>query len=203
MWIVKLFVRSFPVIYFVSLLFSLPIFSQFELNETSLDFEAGIWFGPVTPFPGTRLANVLSTSLGGGAFIRTNIPSDTLRLEVGSSVAYYTSGGDATLISVPTYAAATYSLPFELPLLFQLKLGLGFNYFENWPERSKVIHPAVISGIEMTFPAGKLINIGLRINYYWAIESYLSRPSENPDFVVHDGHFIHIGIMVSFNFRGG
>ena len=194
-------VYTLPVISSLVLLFSLPISAQFELNETNIDFEIGIWFGPVTPLSGTQLTNILNTNLGGGIFMRTNIPSDTLRLEIGSSFAYYTSDGDPTLASVPTYAAVTYSLPLDLPLLFQLKLGLGFNYFENRPEKSTAIHPTITSGLEMSFPAGNFINIGLRIDYYLAIESYLSPPSENPNFVIYDGHFIHIGIMVSFNFN--
>ena len=189
------------LIFFLSLCVSKPLFAQFELDESRIKPELGIWFGPAAAFPGTELAGVLNTNLGGGIFFRINLPSNTFRMELGSSLNYYTSSGSASLVSVPTYGAGAYSLPLELPLLFQIKLGMAFHYFKNQPEKESAIHPAVFSGFEMSFPAGKIVNIGLRIDYYFAIESYLTPPAENPDFVLYDAHFIHVGLMISFNFN--
>ena len=183
----------------VSFIFSLPLFAQFELYESKIKSEIGICFGPTLVFPGTNLADKLNTSLGGGLFFRINLPNNTFRTEIGSSIHYYTSDGEATLTSIPTYIAESYSLPIDLPLLFQIKLGFGFDYLLNFPEKNKAIHPALFSGFEMSFPAGKVVEIGIQINYYFTIESYLSPPIDNPNFVLHNGHFISLGLMVNFN----
>ena len=180
---------------FPSILFT----EEYELGEPKLKSQLGIWFGPATPFPGTQLTEAINTNIGGGLFFRVNFPTNEFRLELGSSISYYTSAQNESLISVPTYGAISYTLPIELALKMQVKLGAGANYFYNTPEGSENTHPSLYIGYELSFPAGKIVNIGLRIDYTLAFESRLNPPGENPNFQVYDGHFINFGLMLNFN----
>jgi hypothetical protein len=173
--------------------------AQVETEEWRFKPQLGIWFGPVTPVPGTKISDVLTTSLGGGMFFRMNIPSNTLRFEMGGSYSYYTSQTLARLHSIPVYGALAYTLPVNLPLAFQLKAGAGGNFLRNFPEGSKNWLPAGYLGFETSFPAGKLINIGVRADYYFVYEQHLSPPPNNPNYVVHNAHFLNFGLMVNFN----
>ena len=183
----------------VFILLSSSTYAQYELGWYKIKPQLGIWFGPATPFPGTRLSKFINTNLGGGLFFRINFPSDDFRSEIGSSISYYTSRQNERLISVPSYGAISYILPIELALQMQVKAGVGANYFKNKPENSHNAHPLLYLGYEMSFPAGKLVNIGLRIDYTLAFESRLKSPIENPDFKVHNGHFVNFGLMLNFN----
>ena len=175
------------------------LFPQFELDEFKIKPQIGLWFGPVLPFPGSKLSERLLTSLGGGIFFRINLPSDNFKTEISTSLNYYTSDSTESLISVPNYAAVSYSLPIDSPLLFQLKLGMGVNYMRNSPEKNENSLPLFFSGFEMSFPAGKVVNIGIRVDYYFVIESFVKKPKENPDFQIYNGHFINLGLMLNFN----
>jgi hypothetical protein len=50
-------------------------------------------------------------------------------------------------------------------------------------------------GFETSFPAGRYINIGLRIDYLFIYESYLPGATRN-------GHIINSGITLYFNLGG-
>ena len=173
--------------------------AQVETEEWRFKPQLGIWFGPVTPVPGTRISDVLTTSLGGGMFFRMNIPSNTLRLEIGGSYSYYTSRTLSRLHSIPVYGALAYTIPVNLPLTFQVKAGAGGNFLRNFPEGAKNWLPAGYLGFETSFPAGKLINIGVRADYYFVYEQHLSPPANNPNYTVYNAHFLNFGLMVNFN----
>ncbi len=196
----KVFKRIHILIIFGFLfLFGANIQAQYKLDAYRFIPQIGIWFGPVAPLPGTQYSDVLKTSFGGGLFVRFNFPTDTWRLEAASSFSYYGSDDTQALISIPTYGAISYFLPIEFPLKFQLKLGMGANHFKNRPERHQNTYPAIFSGFEMYFPAGKYVNMGLRIDYYFIIESHIDLPPENPDLKIVNAHFFNVGISISFN----
>lgn len=173
--------------------------AQVESEQWRFKPQLGLWFGPVTPVPNTRIADVLTTSLGGGLFFRGNLPTNTLRTEIGFSYSYYTSRTVARLHSIPVYGALVYTLPINLPLSFYVKVGGGGNFLRNYPEGSKNWLPAGYLGFETSFPAGRLINIGVRADYFFVYEQYLSPPPNNPNYEIHNAHFLNFGLMVNFN----
>ena len=173
--------------------------AQVETEGWHFRPQLGLWFGPVTPVPGSKLAEVLNTSLGGGMFFRGNLPTNTFRTELGFSYSYYTSNSPARLHTIPVYGAFVYTLPFNLPLSFFIKAGGGSMFLRNAPEGRRNWHPIGFAGFEMSFPAGKYINIGLRADYFFVYEKYLSPPANNPNYVIYNGHFLNFGLMVNFN----
>lgn len=178
---------------------SKSVFAQVETEQWRFKPQIGIWFGPVTPVPGTKISDVLTTSLGGGMFFRGNLPSNTLRTEIGFSYSYYTSRTVARLHSIPVYGALVYTLPINLPLSFHVKAGAGGNFLRNYPEGAKNWLPAGYLGFETSFPAGRLINIGVRADYFLVYEQHLSPPANNPNYQLYNAHFLNFGLMVNFN----
>ena len=156
-----------------------------------------VWAG--NPCTWQQISEVLTTSLGGGLFLRGNIPSNSLRTEIGASYSYYTSKTVARLHSIPVYGALVYTLPINLPLSFHVKAGAGGNFLRNYPEGAKNWLPAGYLGFETSFPAGRLVNIGVRADYYLVYEKHLSPPKNNPNYEIYNGHFFNFGLMVNFN----
>lgn len=187
-----------PLVLFFAV-FTSAAYSQVETEAWRFKPQIGIWFGPVTPVPGSKLSEVLTTSLGGGMFLRANIPSNTLRFEIGGSYSYYTSRTVARLHSIPVYGALVYTLPINLPLSFHIKGGAGGNFLRNYPEGAKNWLPMGYAGFETSFPAGRLVNIGVRADYYFVYEQHLKPPANNPNYQVYNGHFFNFGLMVNFN----
>lgn len=176
-----------------------PLLAQFEAEEGfRLKTQVGLWFGPVTLLPGTALSNVVGTNLGTGLFMRLNLPNNTWRSELGISYSAYSSDGPEFLMSVPIYGALSYTLPINLPLTFQTKFGLGSNYVQNEPELKHNWLPLALLGGEVSFPAGKWVNIGLRLDYYFVFEGHVNAP-EADSFERANGHFFNFGLMVNFN----
>ncbi len=194
-----IFRRRFLLTISIAFALSASLSAQVETEEWRFKPQIGVWFGPVTPVPGTKISEAITTSLGGGLFFRMNIPSNTLRLELGGSYSYYTARTVTRLHSVPVYGALAYTIPINLPLTFQLKAGAGANFLQNYPERSKNWLPAGYLGFETSFPAGKLVNIGVRADYYLVYEKHLTPPAANPNYEVVNGHFLNFGLMVNFN----
>ena len=187
-----------PLIAILTLPFA-PISAQVEAEGWKFKPQIGVWFGPVTPVPGSKLSEVLVTSLGGGMFLRGNLPTNTLRTEIGASYSYYTSRTVARLHSIPVYGALVYTLPINLPLQFHIKGGAGGNFLRNYPEGARNWLPFGYAGFETSFPAGKFVNIGVRADYYFVYEKYLSPPANNPNYQIYNGHFFNFGLMVNFN----
>ena len=176
------------------------VWSQFTLEEHwHLKMQIGGWFGPVTPFPGTRLSDELNTNLGGGTFFRFNIPTEELRLELGLAYTYYDSSGPQGLHASPYYGSLDYMLPLELPISFQLKLGGGGIFLKNLPEEKEGHLPIVLAGLEASFPAGKFINIGVIMHYNMVIEQHLSAPEGSVNYELTNGHLLNFGLMINGN----
>ncbi|MCS6984451.1 MAG: hypothetical protein NZM25_04895 [Leptospiraceae bacterium] len=189
--------------FFITLLLyhflGVSLFCQFEEESWRFRPQIGLWFGPVTPFPGSALSYYLDTNLGGGIFWRMNLPSDTWRSEVGTSYSYYDSRFQSALHTVPVYGAVDYLLPIELPLTFYAKLGFGAMYVFSEPNKRENWHPLMLLGYEASFPAGKWVNIGARIDYFFVYEGYLRPPPHFPGYRVVNAHLLKFGLMVNFN----
>jgi len=192
-------IRKYAFILCIAFISAPALHAQVEAEGWTFKPQIGIWFGPVTPVPGSKISEVLTTSLGGGLFLRGNIPSNSLRTEIGASYSYYTSKTVARLHSIPVYGALVYTLPINLPLSFHVKAGAGGNFLRNYPEGAKNWLPAGYLGFETSFPAGRLVNIGVRADYYLVYEKHLSPPKNNPNYEIYNGHFFNFGLMVNFN----
>ncbi len=185
---------------FLSLCLCSGLFAQYEGEGWRIKPQIGLWFGPVAPMPGSALSEVVGTNLGGGLFFRLNLPNDAWRTELGISYSVYTSKGPEQLQSIPAYLAVAYTLPVNLPLTFQIKAGGGANYLQNKPETKHNTHPAFFHGWEISFPAGKWVNIGLRTDYFFVFEQHVNKPANSPDdFQLINGHLLNFGLMVNFN----
>lgn len=172
-------------------------FGQYEEKDFQLRPEAGVWFGPMTPFPGSAYANILNPALGGGGFFRINIPSDNFLTEVGASYYKLTSFLTESLVEVPIYLSIVYKLPVDFALSFYFKGGGGAGYFQNAPEKNDGWLPLFYAGFETSFPAGKVANIGVRFDYYFIYESWMKPTTSG--YTIQDGHFITVSVMANFN----
>jgi len=152
--------------------------------------QLGLWYGPVTPILDT--GDNVEPDLGGGAFFRYNLPYEPLKLGFDSSYQKYESKGIASLRLIPAYFNLVYLLPIDLPVKIQLKGGAGFCHVYMEPDRIAQWDPLFMAGTEISFPAGKMANIALRIDYLCVYEEYLPRATKN-------GHVINAGISLYFN----
>ena len=155
--------------------------------------QVGIWFGPITPVYTTY--DDVDTNLGGGGFFRYNTPMPTLKVGVDSSFQYFESEGVNKLTLVPVYGNFIYRIPIpiKVPLAFQLKAGAGGCWVKIRPDRISQWDPMGMLGFEFSFPAGRIVNIGLRIDYLFIYEDYLKGATKN-------GHILNTGITLYFNF---
>lgn len=177
-------------------------FSSIKAQEApGLRPQMGVWFGPVSPFPYTEISNVLTTYLGGGLFFRMAWPNSILRTELGTSWSYYNSKTTSSLHLVPFYAAEVYRIPINFALKFFIKAGGGGVYVKANPEGNSRIDPLGFIGFEGSFPAGRRVNIGLRLDYLMVIESHLEPPKQAPtNYKTSNFYFMNVGLMVNFNF---
>ncbi len=152
--------------------------------------QVGVWFGPVTPVFST--SEVLNTYLGGGLFVRTNSFIQGIKFGLDASYQEFRSDGINELTMIPVYGSLIYRLPVNMPLAFQLKGGAGGARLQMRPDYVTQWDPLFHLGVETSFPAGRIFNIGLRIDYLFLYEGYMEGATEN-------GHFINAGITVFFN----
>lgn len=157
--------------------------------------QIGAWFGPVTPLAETD--KLVDVNLSGGIFFRYNLPSTNFilkyfKLGIDTSYQKYTSRGITEIHMVPLYGSIIGLLPIEMPIKIQLKFGAGAGYFYIRPDRIEQWDPVIATGLEVSFPAGRLINIGLRVDYLYIDQSYIREKAE-------DGHFLNIGVSLYFN----
>ena len=153
-------------------------------------FQTGLWFGPITPIYTT--ADDVDTSLGGGIFIRSATFLDYFKIGIDSSYQYFQSRGENTLSLVPVYGNLLFRIPLDFPLIFQLKLGAGGSWVKIRPDREDQWDPMFMAGFEGSFPAGRVVNIGLRIDYLLIYEKHIEGARRN-------GHIINTGITIYFN----
>ena len=155
--------------------------------------QVGLWFGPITPVYTTY--DDVDTNLGGGIFFRYNTPVNTLKLGVESSYQHFNSKGVNKLTLWPVFGNLVYKIPIPLkvPLAFQLKAGAGGCWVDTRPDRESQWDPMGMLGFEFSFPAGRIVNIGLRIDYLIIYEGYQKGATKN-------GHILNTGISLFFNF---
>ncbi len=182
--------------------------------------EIGFWMGASSPFPGTKTASLLDTTMGFGLFTRFQWPFNVLYTEMGISYSNYLSHSERGLTTIPIYAALAYKLPFDLPVSFFLKAGGGAAYLIARPSNSEGWDPLGFLGFEVSFVAGRKVRIGLRYDYNHIMERkqrgfykgsdlpylynypYYSQNADqrlyNPNYYqLIDGQFFHFGLMIS------
>lgn len=152
--------------------------------------QLGIWFGPVTPVYTTD--DDLDTYLGGGLFLRTNSFIRGIKIGLDSSYQFFRSQGVNELTMIPVYGSLIYRLPINMPLAFQLKAGGGGARLSMRPDEVTVWEPLFMVGFETSFPAGRIFNIGLRIDYLFIYEQHIEGATQN-------GHIVNAGITLFFN----
>jgi hypothetical protein len=176
-----------PVLMILSI--SSHVFAQDRKNYF-LSPQIGGWFGVVAPVGQT--ANLIQTNLGGGGFFRINLPPDFLKLGLDVSYQNFKSRGVNELTFVPIYGTALFLLPLNLPIKIQIKIGAGAAYMQIKPDLSEQMEPIFTGGAEVSFPAGKFINIGLRLEYFYIMEAAVVPKAPG-------GHIFNAGICLYFN----
>ena len=181
------------IILFVILLTTTTGFSRTRRGvDYFLKPQVGLWFGPITPIYTT--GNDVDTNLGGGLFFRYNIPVKSLKAGIDGSYQFFKSRGVNTLSLWPVYGNLLYRLPSfkRFPVRLQLKAGGGASYVKIRPDRVHQWDPMGMLGVEGSFPAGRVLNIGLRIDYLLIFEKHINGSKKN-------GHIINTGITLYFN----
>jgi len=177
--------RKLLLIVLIVLISSTSAFARSKKDYFSSP-QVGLWFGPITP------VNIpVDAGIGGGLFYRHTMPWKYLKVGFDTSFQYYDSKTVNKLIMVPFYPSAIFLLPLDLPIKLQLKVGFGGTYAYAEPESEHQVYPLFTTGVEVSFPAGRLVNIGLRVDYLLAIEAHLNNGV--------NGHFFNIGLSVYLN----
>lgn len=177
----------------ISLLFfsASEVFAFEVRRDYFLKPQVGIWFGPITPVGPT--ADSLDANLGGGLYFRYNLPWRYFKLGVDTSYQFLKQeNGVNKMHLVPVYGNLIFTLPINIPLKFQLKAGAGAAYLHIQPDDASRWDPIFVGGGELSFPAGRFVNVGLRIDYIHLYEKHL-------DGAKVDGHIINSGLAVYFN----
>jgi len=183
--------RILSVLAGLCLLFmSSQVFAFESRKDYFLRPQIGGWFGPITPI--YKTGDLVDASIGGGLFFRYNTPYRPIKVGVDSSYQFFPSKGVNRMHFIPLYASAIYLLPLNLPVKLQVKGGFGGAYIHIFPDDRGRWDPLFMTGIEMSFPAGRVINIGARIDYIYVYEGYL-------DGAKMGGHFLNTGIALFFN----
>jgi len=152
--------------------------------------QIGAWYGPITPVGDT--GKHVDPDLGGGLFFRYNLPYEPLKIGMETAYESFSSQGVDSLRLIPAYMNLLYLLPIDLPVKIQLKAGGGFCHVNMGPDNVSQWDPMFMAGTEISFPAGKLANIALRIDYLCMYEKYLNGATTN-------GYVINAGISLYFN----
>jgi hypothetical protein len=152
--------------------------------------QIGAWFGPITPLGET--GKLVETNLGFGAFVRFTFPWQYLKIGVDSSYQKFKSKGVNELQLVPVYGNLLFQIPVDFPVRFQFKGGAGATYIYVKPDKIGQWDPIFTAGFELSFPAGRLVNIGLRIDYIYIYEGYIKSSKSG-------GHILNTGIQLYFN----
>ena len=154
--------------------------------------QIGFWLGPITPI--FKTGDLLETDVGAGAFVRFNTWWSPLKIGVDTSYNHFESEGVNELLFVPVYGSFIYLLPLNLPVKLQLKLGGGGGYVEIHPDSSSQWDPLFTIGFELSFSAGRIFNVALRIDYFYLYEGYVTGVDKWAG-----GHILNAGISLYFN----
>ncbi|OHD68784.1 MAG: hypothetical protein A2W19_11005 [Spirochaetes bacterium RBG_16_49_21] len=152
--------------------------------------QIGGWGGIITPLGPT--ASRVETALGGGIFARFTFPYQYLKFGVDSSYQQFKSQGVNELQFIPVYGNLLFQLPIDFPIRFQFKGGAGAGYVHIKPDNVGNWDPIFMCGFEVSFPAGRIFNIGLRMDYFYIYEGFI-KGSKN------GGHILNSGIQLYFN----
>lgn len=153
--------------------------------------QAGVWFGPIAPLGITD--TFVDSNLGGGAYFRYQTPWDILKIGIDASYQEYKSTGINSLQLVPIRIEALFYLPFpKLPINLQVKVGSGISYVHVMPRDIHTADPLFVAGLEISFPAGRVVNIGARIEYMYLLEAHVKPGAPG-------GHFLNAAISIYFN----
>ncbi len=183
--------RIISVTVFIALLFlGADAFSEISRKKYFSKPQIGLWGGPITPVFST--ADHVDPDLGGGMFFRYNLPYEYFKIGIDSSYQSFGSKGVDSLRLIPVYFNMLYLLPLDLPVKIQLKGGGGFCNVFMEPDNVTQWDPMYMAGAEVSFPAGKLANIALRIDYLCIYEQHLPEAKKN-------GYVINAGISLYFN----
>ena len=151
--------------------------------------QLGIWFGPITPIG--PLFSKLDTYLGGGAYARLPVfEYGTVSADV--SYQEYPSETMNELDVVPMYGSFLFRLPFRSPIQISAKAGAGSAWVRLLPENRSQFDPMFMAGMELSFPAGTFVNIGLRIDFIYLYESWKAKAKN-------DGYLLNAGLTLFFN----
>ncbi len=187
---------------FVFFLTGRPASAEFKYRPA-----LGVWFGPTAPVAVTNES--VDGFLGGGIFHRGNLPVSNLFYNVDLSWLYFNSILENRMHMFPVVGSLMYRLPLDLPVNFLIKAGGGLNYVYIKPEKTGGWDPVVHFGSEFFFPAGKVVRIGLRLDFLWTLEKHLESSQRQ---VYKDGTYqtitgaqtdaftVHMGLSVYFNF---
>ncbi len=174
----------------VILVYSSTAYAIRSRKDYFLKPQVGIWFGPITPVYSTY--EHLDPAVGAGIFVRYNTPWKLLKIGLDSSYHKFESDGVNELTAIPVYGNFIYLLPLNWPVKIQLKAGAGGSYVHMMPDDSSQWDPVFMGGFELSFPAGRIINIGLRIDYLHLYEGYADNYQEG-------GHILNAGLSLFFN----
>ncbi len=172
------------------LLLSSDVFALRSKKDYFLKPQVGLWFGPITPIYTTH--EDVDTNLGGGLYFRYNTPFRYLKFGIDGSYQHFESDNDNRLYLIPIYGNFVFLLPLNLPVRFQFKAGAGATYVHMKPDDVRQVDPTFMLGWEFSFPAGRVVNIGLRIDYLQIYEKHIDGANKN-------GHIINSGITLYFN----
>lgn len=182
------------ITFLILLFFAIFVFTDLCAVRRRGDYfirpQVGVWFGPTTPL--FSLRESIDNSMGAGFFGRLNTPFKPVKVGIEGSYQKHESFGTNALTLVPVRGDVFYRLPLDTPLNFQLKAGAGSTWLYLEPDKISRWDPTLHAGGEVSFPAGKIANVGLRIDYMYLIESHLEGSNLN-------GNFLNIGLTVYFN----
>ncbi len=187
--------RAAAFLFLFLIFFILPAQARTRQIDYFAKPQIGLWFGILTPVYTT--ADDVATALGGGLFFRYTTPMPNLKIGLEGSYQYFGPKGMDGVNSLtlwPVYGNILYRIPSpaKLPLIFQLKAGAGGSYVKITPDRVSQWDPVGMIGVEGSFPAGRIVNIGLRIDYLMLYEQHIKGAERN-------GHVINTGITLYFN----
>ncbi len=189
----KKFYAGIAMFAFILVVFHGAAYSFKERKDSFNKLQIGGWFGPITPLAET--GKKVDTALGGGVFVRVPFPWwRYLKFGVDTSYQQFKTSTKSVneIYFVPLYGNILFQLPIDFAVRFQFKAGMGGGYLYLKPDKSEQWDLIFMAGFEVSFPAGRLVNIGLRIDYLNIYEKYLKDAKYN-------GHVLNIGITVYFN----
>jgi len=160
--------KKILILFFAVFLLFSGTLSARSRKDYFLKPQVGLWFGPITPVGTT--ADLVDTNLGVGGFFRYNTPFKSLKVGFDTSYQHYKSRGVNDLTVVPLYGSAVYLIPLDFPVRFQAKAGFGTSWVSVKPDNVSQWDPVLMLGTEISFPAGRTVNIGLRLEYLYLIE---------------------------------